>query len=496
MTLRNPFKRSQAKTTKTMAISSGRGFAAAEVGRMLGGWKWDNGFSNDEIRAQLTTVRARSREMYKNSPLHRRFINLVASNIVGEGFTFKSTPHDGFPGFPNYTLDRMAAKFIETHFWNWCNNPEWCDATGRKTVAEIDRLSAKTWARDGEYFIYVDLHAQNPYGTALRVIRPDAVDERYNITSLANGNSVRGGVELDASTLRPVAYYLHTLKEYATNMGGFGPLVRVPASVDGSEGIIHGGTQEDEDQTRFMPLGHAGLATLKMIQMWNEAELAAAIDESCTVRTYHAPLGRDAEIADLCENSPDANAARNALTMKKEPGQADVLPMGWESKVETPQHPNRETTAFKASFHRDYAMATGCEYSNLCNDWAAVNYGSVRAGTLSERDTWSIMQQMMIGQLKTPVFKAWLRSFLSLRISGNFPLEKYPKFVEHEYRGRRWLWVDPLKDVRGAEIAVSHGWKTDAQVTADFGGDFDDNIEELKRKETLVKGTSLEKKPQ
>ena len=27
-----------------------------------------------------------------------------------------------------------------------------------------------------------------------------------------------------------------------------------------------------------MPLGHAGLTTLKMLEMWNEAELAAAVD--------------------------------------------------------------------------------------------------------------------------------------------------------------------------------------------------------------------------
>lgn len=470
-----------------------RGFAAAAVSRTLAPWKWDAGFSNDEIKAQLATVRARSRDMYKNSPHHRRYCNLVATNVVGsEGFTFKNTAHDGLPGMDNYRIDKMASKFIEWHFWNWCNTPSLCDTTGRKTIAGIDQLNAKTWARDGEYFILVDTTAPNKYGIDLRVIRPDAVDERY-YGSMPNGNIVRSGVELDGVTLKPVAYYLHTLKEYSTTMGASGPVLRVPASINGSYGLIHGFTQEDEDQTRGMPLGHAGLTTLKMLEMWNETELAAALDENCTVSTYYAPVGREGEIANLCD--PVNADTVGKMLMPKEPASSEILPNGWEKKVNTPQHPNRETTAFKASYQRDYATAVNCEYANLCNDWSGVNYGSVRAGTLSERDMWMVMQSQMIAQSKSPVYLAWLRRFLSLPISGGYPVEKFDKFAEHEFRGRRWLWVDPLKDIKGAEIARAKGWKTDQQITSDFGGDFEDNVEEIKRADAVVKGTSLEVKP-
>lgn len=482
------FKRAKPNNRGGFAV---RGFAAAQINNLLSPWSWDAGFSNDEIRAQLAICRARSRDMFKNSPHHRRYINLVASNLVGEGFTFKSMPHDGMAGTLNFKLDKSAAKFFEYHFWRWCNNPSWCDATGRKTAAEIDRLNAKTWARDGEYFKLIDRHAQNPYGISQRVIRPDSVDERYHAT-LENGNIVRCGVELDFSTMRPVAYYLFTTKECSTTIGAYGPLIRIPASVDGSEGIIHCYTQEDEDQTRGFPLGHAGLATLKMLDEWNRAELAAARDEANSIGAYTAPQGREQEIADLTD--PENSDVAHNLMASSEPGMKLVLPMGWDYKSHTPTHPNRETTAFKASYQRDYATAVGCEYANLCNDWSGVNYGSVRAGTLSERDQWMVMQAVMIDQDKTPTFKAWLRSFLSLSISGDFPAEKYDKFSEHEFRGRRWLWVDPLKDVKGAEIARAHGWKTDQQITSDFGGDFDDNMEDIKRADESVKGTSLEVK--
>jgi capsid protein len=105
---------------------------------------------------------------------------------------------------------------------------------------------------------------------------------------------------------------------------------------------------------------------------------------------------------------------------------------------------------------------------------------------------WRVMQQQMICNSKSPVFLAWLRRFLAVEISGGFPASKFDKFSEHEFRGRRWMWVDPLKDIKGAEIARAHGWKTDQQITAEFDGDWEDNIEEIKRSDEVVKGTSLE----
>jgi capsid protein len=90
----------------------------------------------------------------------------------------------------------------------------------------------------------------------------------------------------------------------------------------------------------------------------------------------------------------------------------------------------------------------------------------------------------------------WLESFLSMPISGGFPIEKLDKFSEHEFRGRRWMWVDPMKDMAAAVIARDHGWKTSTQIASDMGTDFDDNVEEIKRETSTVAGTILETQKQ
>ena len=426
-----------------------RMFAAAECSRLLNPWIWDGGFSNQEIAAQLAIVRQRSRDMQKNSEHYLRWLDLFVANVIGDGVKFKATPSrsDDDP-----TIDDDAAKFLQYHWWKWGTTPGMADTTGRKTFNAICRVAAENWARDGEALLLIDRAAPNPYGFSLRIVRPDALDETMNGRGPNPGTIIRNGVEVDRVSLRAVAYYLRTSREdpgasYVLNR----PVVRVPAA-----DVLHLFTQHDETQTRGIPLGHAVLKKLKML--------------------------------DEYEYSEDQDAA---LTMPSEPGTKIKLEPGWDYKTVTPTHPNRELTAFKNSMLREIASGLGLEYACFANDWAGVSFSSVRAGTIAERDHWRILQSQFIEQVASPVFRAWLASFLKYRASSPYIVEDYERLAEHEFRGRTWEWVDPMKDVNAAALAVAHGWKTDAQIAADYGTDIDENIAEAARIKPLKDAAGL-----
>lgn len=246
--------------------------------------------------------------------------------------------------------------------------------------------------------------------------------------------------------------------------------MRIPAA-----DVLHLYTQHDECQTRGIPLGHAVLKKLKMLDEYNVSELVAARDEANTTGIFYAPLGRDGELGEYTEEQ-DA-----ALTMPSDPGTKIKLEQGWDYKTVTPQHPNRELTAFKNSMLRDIASGLGLEYACFANDWGGVSFSSVRAGTIAERDHWRVLQAQFIEQIATPIFRAWLASFLRLRASSPYIPADFERLVDHEFRGRTWAWVDPMKDVNAAAVAVDRGWKTDAQIAADYGTDFEENLAEAKR---------------
>lgn len=450
-----------------------RSFAAVEVSDIIGAWTWDGGFSNQEIAAALAPMRARSRDMHKNNGDFKKFLSLFKNNVVGpDGFSLKS---DALVSIDNPKADKEAAYFIEYHFKRWALRKEWADVTGVKSFPAICRLMALCWARDGETFALIDRRAQNRYGISLRVIRPDACPEWLNRTA-DNGNWIRNGVEVQPETYKPVAYWFDAREEDNTTPAVFRGrthhLLRVPAT-----DVIHVFTQCDECQTRGIPLVHAALKSGKMLEEFNEAELVAARDEANWIGVFKAPLGRESELKQLDEDAEE----QGRLRRHSRKGHDVVLPEGWDYETKVPSHPNREVTAFKATMKRDLANALDVEYANFANDWAGVNFSSVRAGTLAERDSWMVLQNDFIDMACAPVFRAWLGSFLSLSLSGKYGFPDYERLSEHTFRGRRWAWVDPLKDVNAAAVAVAHHWKTDAQVAADYGCDIDDNLEEAAR---------------
>lgn len=474
----NFFKRKKTFSPAAPQFSR-RSFAACEVSETLGPWHWDGGFSNQEISMALASMRSHSRDMHKNNGDFKRFITLFTTNVIGHnGFYFKS---EAIKGDNDLALDADAAFRLEYHFNRWAKNRKWADVTGVKTFPAICRLAAIHWARDGEAFIFIDRAAQNPYGVSLRIIRPDACPEWLN-RQTNDGNVIRNGVEVNPDTFRPVAYWFDARQEDNSvpilwNGRNYN-LKRIPA-----RDILHIFTQYDECQTRGVPLSHAALKTGKMLEEFNEAELVAARDEANWLGVFHAPLGREDEIKQLDE---DAGEQGN-LRRHSRKGHDVVLPQGWNYEAKVPQHPNREVTAFKATMKRDLANAFDVEYANFANDWSGVSYSSVRAGTISERDHWLTLQSDFIDQCCTPFFRVWLESFLSLQASGNFRMSDYNRLSEHTFRGRRWQWVDPMRDVNAAVVAVQNGWKTDAQIAAEYGGDIDDNLEEVARLNNLKK---------
>jgi capsid protein len=98
------------------------------------------------------------------------------------------------------------------------------------------------------------------------------------------------------------------------------------------------------------------------------------------------------------------------------------------------------------------------------------------------REMYKDRQRTVAALVLNRLYYAWLRSFLRLSASGDYTFDAdYRRLGDHEFQGRRWGWIEPTAEVNAAVIAVSHGWRTDAEVAAEYGNDIDDNITEARR---------------
>lgn len=447
-----------------------RSFDAAMLERTLSNWRWDGGFTNTEILSALPVIRSRSRDMAKNSPLYARYIQLMRENVVGDGFRFKALPAVSLAD-PT-SIDNHVAETLEYHWWKWATNPSAVDAGRRQNLTQILQLAVENWVRDGESFIILDDTAQNRYGLNLRVVRADCIDETVNF-DMGDGLAVRGGVEFDIATGTPRAYWFNGSRADNGGVVYFHskPIVRIEA-----RRVIHLFERHEADQMRGVPLGYAALVPLKMLDEYTRAELVAARAEACTVGIFKSPYdSMNPAKFEVSDKEKD-----KAAHMIRE-GQNLWLPPGFDFASHTPSHPNRAWADYSTNLQRLVATGLGVDFTELTGNASAAISVSVRQSILRTREMYKTRQRVVSSLVLDRLYHAWLRSFLSLAVSGDLTLADFERLSDHEFKGRRWGWIDPTAEVNAATIAVAHGWRTDAEVASDYGNDIDDDIKEAAR---------------
>ena len=443
-----------------------RSFNAAQVDRLVADWRYDGGFTNTEILGALCSMRSRSRDMAKNSPLYARFIQLLRENVVGDGFRFKALPCKDLA--EPEELDADAAKFIEYHWWNWSKNPYATDVSRRLNLTQFLALAVENWARDGEAFIIMDEAAPNKYGFSLRLVRADCIDETVNFKPTDRA-TVRGGIEFDNETGAPIAYYFSSNRTDDALMIQSKPRVRISA-----KNVIHLFERHDADQQRGVPLGYSALLQLKMLDEYTKAELVAARDEACTIGAFSCPAGQDGPAQMTTE-------AANGFREKISAGQKLFLPDGWKYDAVTPQHPNRGWQDFSIGLQRLISVGLGVDFSELTGNGSDTISAVARQSMLRTREMYKDRQRTVISLVLERIYHSWLKSFLRLRVSGVYGEADFDRLRDHEFQGRRWGWIDPSAEVNAATVATAHGWRTDAEIAAEYGNDIDDNIAEQLR---------------
>jgi lambda family phage portal protein len=439
-----------------------RRIEAGEVTRLVASWNAQNMPADEEVKRNLERVRARSRDLAYNNEYAKKYLQMVATHVVGpSGFTLQSLAADG------PTPDRLGRDAIELAWWRWAL-PGTCEATGRLGFAELQRLVIETVARDGEALLLRRRDAKNPYGYELKLLEIDRLPIDKNET-LKNGAIVVMGIEIDGDG-RAVAYWLNLGKLETVGKTQVA-LTRVPAA-----DVLHLYRPGRAEQHRGLPWMHPVMAGLKMLSGYEEAAIVAARVGAAKMGFFTSPDGTADALAD---DKVDGEFYTDA-----EAGAFSVLPQGYDFKAWDPDYPHQGYEAFVKARLRSIASGLGIAYHTLANDLADVNYSSARAGTLEERDNWIVLQNWMVDSFLRPVFLDWLdaalkKGAITMPNGSALPAAKAAKFADHQWQGRRWQWVDPLKDIEASALAIEKGLASPQAIAAQQGLDLADVIDAI-----------------
>ncbi len=422
------------------------------------------------IFKNLSTLVARSRHEVLDNDHPKQFVRMVRKNVVGDkGFRVRSMPRD-----PGGQVDVPVQDAINAAWARQSRLGTW-EVTGQMSRATFEQLWIGTVATDGSALaIIVTGEDAGPTGFALQMVDTMRLDPAHNVV-LSDGRYIRAGIEYNKAG-RPIAYHIadevpgtdHLFTSYQA-----GGRQRVEA-----ERVIHAFVPELVGQRRGIPWMHTALWRLRNLKGFDDAALVNA-------RVGAAKMGFFSDPEDL-EREDDEDDQED-LIIDAEPGTFQNIGRK-EFHSFNPQFPEASTESFARVQLRAIASGLGVSYNTLANDLTSVNYSSLRAGAIDERDTWRMFQEWMISSFVMRVYEAWIEYAVlakTITIKGRpLRLEQIDKYKAAEYKGRRWAWVDPLKEVTAAKAAVE-GRLTSrtAYIEEATGEDAWDTFDQIAREE-------------
>jgi lambda family phage portal protein len=455
-----------------------REFTGAQMSRLTESWTTQSTHLNQELWRNLRVLRARSRELARNNDFAKAFLRMVKSNVVGAGgmsLQVHALRADG-------SIDDHDSGVCEAAFkaFGKLGNIE---VTGRHSRAAVERLIIETVARDGEILVR-RLRKRGPHNYQVQLIDPALLDESLKC-DLANGNKVRMGVELD-SWKRAVAYHLVSDDmNDLDRMGSWtGKHIRVPA-----EEIWHLFVSEYPDQIRGVPWMSTALIRMNMLGGYEEAAVIAARLGASQMLLFES---KDGQAETLADNAGEAAADPSAeLSMDIEPGQSRVLPPGFSVSDWKPQYPHEQYGDFVKWCLRGAAAGLGVSYHGWAGDLESVNFSSARVGMVEEREVWKALQVWMIESFNTPLYSEWLPNAMLSGALDPLPFTKLAKFDAAVWQGRRWPYIEPLKDAQANDFEIANGTNSRTRIIRDRGDDPDEIWRELELESARLKKSGV-----
>lgn len=457
-----------------------RSYAGAEMSRLTSSFAPASTSADHELGASLAALRARSRALIRDAPYGARAVSITIDNVVGSGIGLQAQLRtiDG-------ELDQAANDAIETAWADWSEAGN-CHVAAHMSFPDFERAIMGEVFAAGEAFVRKRLVAvgASRVPLALELIEGERVPVEFNRAPGPGRLEIRMGVEIDAFG-RPLAYFV---RRDDCRLGTFANLAeslleRVPAAE-----MLHLFLPQRSPQTRGQPWLHAALRRMGDLEGYTEAEITAARAAAC----YMAFITNDGDSPAIpTAVGAVSGSASEGYFSDFQPGMIQRLDPGEDVKLTTPGRPNPAMSEFTKAIVREIAAALGISYETLSRDFAGTNYSSARVSLIEDRDRWRTLQAWLIRSFRLPLHREWLRLAVYAGAIDGVDVGRYLAggVDKVTFKPRGWSWVDPLREVEAAALAVRSGFTTVSDVIAQNGGGADiEDVLAARRRELDMAG--------
>lgn len=438
------------------ALDEQRNYDAGDYSRGNKNWRVTNQSAELTDRYSRDNVRARARDLERNSDMLNSITIAYKRNVVGGGYTLQAR-----------TKQDDLNKSIEKAWKKWCKKQN-CDVTASQSFNQIIRMAVERKKIDGG-ILFVKRYTDKGFiPFQLQMIEVDELDISQSSPQNSK-NKVIGGIEYNSYN-KAVGYFI---RQYSVD--GFSILD--PVYIDAKDVIFYF-TKKRPSQLREMSDMSQSLTRIRdtnefMTAVSVKERVAACLSVFIKKVMPVNGLGRTEGI-DSGENGKSSYDGKS-LT----PGMIMQLNAGDEVQTVNPQGQASDASGFVKLMQRLIGAGQGISYEATSRDMSQSTYSSARQGNIEDGLTFAEDKELL-GEIMDEIYETFIIScVLKGIISIKDFWENKDLYFEHEWIQAPKPWIDPLKESNANRIALQTGQKTFKQVAAENGKDWREQIDEI-----------------
>lgn len=431
-----------------------RSYDAGDYSRGNANWRVINQSAEYTDKYSRDNVRARARDLERNSDMMNSVIGAYKRNVIGGGYTLQVK-----------TGDDELNDTIEAAWKKWCKKQN-CDVTGTQSFTQMMRMCMKRKKIDGGILIVKRYTSDGFLPFKLQTFEVDELDSSQ-MTPKTQGNKVVGGIELNEYN-KPVGYWI---RQYPVDSLA----LTTPVYIEAKD-VIFLYTKHRPSQIREMS---DMSPTITRIRDANEFMVAVSVKEriaAClsvfikkTIPT--TGIGRGIGVGQGVLHDYQGKSIT--------PGMIKELNAGDEIQVVNPAGQATDAASYIKLQQRLVGAGQGISYEATSRDMSESNYSSTRQGIIEDEMTYAEEKEMLM-EVMDEIYETFV---ISLWLSGNIMVKdfwgKKDKYLEHTWIIAPKKWIDPQKEANANRIALNTGQKTFKQIAAEQGRDWKEQIEEI-----------------
>lgn len=449
-----------------------------------------------EVDHQLETLRARSRDMRRNTPYAAGALNQNLTNIVGGGIKVKPTIDRRALGLDEEEANAWERR-VQMVFRAWAET-EGCDITRTQDFYGLQGLALRSVLESGDLLVIRRMESrsrqEDVLGLKLQFVEADRITNPHN---RMDSDELTDGVEKDGSGAA-VAYHVqdtHPGDIFRTGFGFPRRWTRVPAYGETSGERLSFLLYERKrpGQTRGVPILAPVIEPLKQLDRYTEAELDATVLSAMftvfiKMQSEYGGVGEELGLPDEPTGEDEADAGDMKL------GKGSIIDLAPGEEVETadPTRPNEAFGEFTDRVIEQIGVALEIPFEVLKAHYGE-SYSAARAALQQAWSAWMRRRTWLTRRFCQRVYQ-WALSEMVAR-----GIVEAPGYFEDPLIRRAWSrtrWTGPAKpviredrQVDAATKRVEEGFSTrEEETSALTGGDFERNVAQLRREREMMDG--------